>query len=131
MFLQVNPGKVILALCSDPSLLEVVRGAVRLLAGQHGFGEAETLNLQHAVEQACRIIFREHYAGQRDQILKLCLQTFADRMEIVLEDSGTPAQLDAASPDAFLVARGVDRVMQEQPPEGGNRLTLVKYRSGR
>lgn len=122
-------SEVVLALSSDPSLLAVVRGGVGVVALQNGFGKAETLNLQHAVEEACRMIIAEHYGGRCDQTLKLRLQVFAERLEIVLEDSGTPSHLDASSPRAFLITRGVDRVTQEQSPDGNNRLTLVKYRS--
>ncbi len=122
-------SEVVLALSSDLSLLDVVRGGVGLVALQNDFDEAATLNLQYAVEQACRLIIAEHYGGRSDQTVTLHLEAFADRLEIMLEDSGTPSELDTSSPRAFLIARGVDRVTQEHFPEAGNRLTLVKYHS--
>lgn len=128
MTTEHRAGQVSLAFSTDPALLGIVRGAVQFVARRNRFAEAEALNLTHAVEQACRMIIAEHYQGRPTETLRLRLDILTDRLEVVVED-GEMAALPETSPDAFLMARGVDRVVQERTAEGLLRLTLIKYRS--
>lgn len=126
MTVESRTGQVRLAFSPDASLLRVVRGAVYFVAQQSHFAEAEALNLTHAVEQACRITITEQARERLEETLRLRLDIFPDRLEVTVEE-GNLAELAETSPDAFLIARGVDRVVQETE-EGVSRVTLVKYR---
>lgn len=125
---EAPPGQVSLVFSADAALLGVIRGAISMVAQQNKFGEAEALNLTYAVEQTCRMIISEQYQGRPQETLSLRLDIFADRLEIVLEDGETEV-LPEGSPEAFLIARGADRLVQEKTAEGVSRLTWVKYRS--
>ncbi|MFQ5816627.1 MAG: hypothetical protein ACE5H2_01550 [Terriglobia bacterium] len=124
---EPRAGQVSLVLSTDLTLLGVIRGAVYLVAQQNRFAEAEAMNLTHAVEQACRILIAGHYQNRPEATLRLRLDSFADRLEVVVED-GDLGALTGSAPEAFLMARGVDRVVQEQTGEGIYQLTLIKYR---
>lgn len=130
MTTEQRTGQVSLAFSAEAGLLRVVRCAIAFVAERSQFSEAETLNLTQAVEQACRLIIAEQYQNRPQEMLRLRLDVFADRLEVLVED-GEMGGLPDGSPDGFLIALGVDRITQEQTAEGLYRLTLVKYHSRR
>lgn len=125
---ELPSAQVNLAFSADPALLGVIRGAISMVAEQNQFAEADALNLIFTVEQTCRAIIAEQDQHQPAETLRLRLDVFPDRLEVMLED-GELEELAEASPDGYLIARGVDRVVQEQTEEGVQWLTWVKYRS--
>lgn len=126
MTAEQRTRKVILAFSPDPTLLGVVRGAIFFAAQQSHLAEAAAMNLSNAVEEACRVLIRERSAGTEDSV-QLELDVFADRLEVLFEEGELGADFEA-SPDGFLLLRGIDRIVQDETPAGGRRLTLVKYR---
>jgi anti-sigma regulatory factor (Ser/Thr protein kinase) len=112
----------------DLSLLGVARAVVQVFARQQAFSEPDALNLTQAVEQACRLLMRSAGARGEGQ-LRLRLESYADHLEVVVED-GPLREWDQSSADAFLMTRGVDRLVQEESEPGRGRLTLIKYRRG-
>lgn len=127
MTAEQRTRKVTLAFSPDPTLLGVVRGAIFFAAQQSHLGEAAAMNLSNAVEQACRVLIRERSAADNEESVQLELDVFADRLEVLFEEGELGADFEA-SPDAFLLQRSVDRIVQDETPAGGRRLTLVKYR---
>ena len=132
-----------LTLSADPRLMKVVRGVVNFFAGQVGFEDADAMNLMLAVDEACTNIIRHTYGGQPDKSICLRIESLADRLELVLEDTGPPMPERALEPrpprhegeelkpgglGTFFITSIMDRVAYESEPGRGNRLTLVKYR---
>ena len=116
-----------LSFSPDPLLLGVVRDAAQIAARQATFSEADAFNLGHSVEQACRLVLEQQQGSGVEADIHLQLCVFPDRIEARLEDVNLEA-LPMSSPDFSLMARGVDRLLQEKttPPRG--QLTMVKYR---
>ncbi|MFQ5695713.1 MAG: hypothetical protein ACE5HB_06970 [Terriglobia bacterium] len=120
---------VALTLTPDPTLLPVVKGLVNRLAEQLGMEEAQRMNLQHAVGQACRPLL-ERRNGRAPGEVRLELSGFRDRLEILVE--GTAPEEPADEAESFLLNQLFDRVTVEAEEAGRTRLALVKYlRQGR
>ena len=115
-----------MVLTPAPELLPVVQGFVDRLAEQKGFTETQRLNLKQGLQQACRRVV-EAWRGDPEAELKLEFQSFADRLEITIQDrNGSSAENEA---DLVLLNQLVDRVLIEEAGQGQRRLKLVKYRT--
>lgn len=101
----------------------MVQGFVEQLAGQLNFKESHRLNLKEGVGRACAQMMESGGNASRGE-MQLEFNGFPDRLEIVLEagEGGKPAETQA-----FLLNELLDRVSVEETPQGGRRLTLVKY----
>ncbi len=131
-------GRVELDLSPDPRFLAGLSGAVEHFAEGLGFDPAVCKDLMAAAVEACRDTFRllppEHSS------VRVLIETFSDRLEVVLEHRGEA--LPTAGLDTFLglgaeaapageltglsLLSRVDRVLY-QTEGGASRMTLVKY----
>jgi anti-sigma regulatory factor (Ser/Thr protein kinase) len=122
---------------SDPRLLGVLRAAVKFRAREGGFADAQAEQVALAVHEAAANVIRHTYQSRRDGRLDLEIQTFPDRMEFVLEDSGPkmPAETLEAQPSQELRAGGLGTQLMRQVMDTcaldedfsrGNRLRMVK-----
>jgi len=127
---------------SEARLLHVLRGIVRWRAQASGFPSADEECLVMAIDEAAANVIRHTYANRADGRLALEIQTFPDRIEFVLEDSGPKVReenirhrpLDEVRPGGlgtYFINCFVDKCSYDADFSQGNRLRLVKYLPGR
>lgn len=127
-----------IAITSDPRLLHVLRGAVRVCAQGAGFTESDAENMARAIDEAAANVIRHTYRNRNDERLVLVIQAFRDRMEFLLEDSGPkvapetvrPRELDDVRPGGLgthFIRSLMDEGAYDPDFSQGNRLRLVKY----
>jgi anti-sigma regulatory factor (Ser/Thr protein kinase) len=91
-----------------------------------------------AIDEAAANVIRHTYASRPDGRLTLEIQTFPDRIEFVLEDSGPkvrpetirPRSLEDVRPGGlgtYFIRCFMDKTSYDADCAEGNRLRLVKY----
>jgi anti-sigma regulatory factor (Ser/Thr protein kinase) len=129
-----------IAIDSEPRLLSILRGVVRLRAQEAGFSDSEAECLAMAIDEAAANIIRHTYGGRGDALLALEVRRFADRLEFILEDWGPkvceelirPRSLEDLRPGGlgtFFISSFMDECTYDRDFKDGNRLKLVKYLS--
>ena len=127
-----------IVISSEPKLLYILRGVVRCRAEAAGFAASDADCLAMAIDEAAANIIRHAYGNRRDARLALEIQTFPDRLEFVIEDTGPKVQPEAIRPRAldevrpgglgtFFIHCFMDASSYDESFTGGNRLRLVKY----
>ncbi len=127
---------------NDARLLRAVGGIIEHAAEHVGFAEDVKQELADATEEACRETFP--LVANHGTHLKVVIEDFDDRIEVILDSTGKPlpkAALDSLAPrgsaagstrgggPAALLAR-IDRVLYETK-NGRPHIKLVKYIPGR
>jgi len=127
--------------------LELIRRVVSGVAHRVGFGEEALIKVVMAVDEACANIIEHGYACTSDAMgdsltIDLSLRLEPDRVTITIRDTGKPFCPTSVEPmdlrEYFTHGRGaglgiyimrtfMDEIEHSAPPEGGNRLRLVKY----
>lgn len=118
--------EVAMVLTPDPDLVSAVGGAVGVLAAQLGFGDAQKRALQNDLEQACRQM-AIHTRGKGAE-LRLILSSFADRLELVVENGPDGAAI--APTREKLSGKSLDRVEVAESEAGKLRVKMVQYVGG-
>jgi anti-sigma regulatory factor (Ser/Thr protein kinase) len=127
-----------IAIDSEPRLLRVLRGVVRLRAQEAGFCKSEAERLAMAIDEAAANIILHTYGGRPDARLALEIRRFRDRLEFILEDWGPkiceeqvhPRSLEDVRPGGlgtFFISSFMDECSYDRDFRDGNRLRLVKY----
>lgn len=127
-------------LTSDSRQLPPFREALRTLLNSAGFGEKETGNIVLAVDEGLTNIIRHAYGGKEGRI-EVTFGDYPDRTEITLRDYGVrfdPTKLPApelpptrpGGLGVHLMRTLMDRTDYDVTCTDGNRLTLVKLKSG-
>lgn len=130
-----------IAISSEPKLLPILRGAVRWQAREHGFSETDADGLALAIDEAAGNVIRYTYAGRPEMMLSLEIVAHPDRLEFLLEDSGSKVQAKAArfpSPEDVcpgglgtpFIQTAIDTTCYDPGYGAGNRLKLVKFLPG-
>jgi serine/threonine-protein kinase RsbW len=123
---------------SHPKYLGMVRDVTARVCSGCGFGEKDTENIKLAVDEACANVIKHAYRGDESEEIVVKFTADADRVEVVIEDSGITADpraikgrsLDDVRPGGLgvhLIKRTFDIVEFDPDKRGGNRLRLVKY----
>jgi len=127
---------------NDARLLRAVGGVVQHASDHVGFAEETKQEFADAAEEACRETFpKENKNGTE---LRVTIEDFDDRVEVILDTTGEPLPKSAAAVLAQegdgrsargAAARGallarIDRVLYETK-NGRPRIKLVKYLPGR
>ncbi|OPY52816.1 MAG: serine-protein kinase RsbW [Methanosaeta sp. PtaU1.Bin112] len=122
--------------------IPVVTDFIESLMILAGFDSRDILGVQLAVEEACTNVDRYAYSG-KDGTIHIVARVNGDRLELIIEDHGTPfdptahavvlSQSDAKDRPVgglgiHLIRCYVDRMSFEYK-DGMNVLTLVKYRN--
>jgi anti-sigma regulatory factor (Ser/Thr protein kinase) len=129
-----------IAIDSEPRLLRVLRGVVRLRAQEAGFSKSEAERLAMAIDEAAANIILHTYGSRPDARLALEIRRFGDRLEFILEDWGPkiceeqvrPRSLEDVRPGGlgtFFISSFMDECSYDRDFRDGNRLRLVKYLS--
>jgi anti-sigma regulatory factor (Ser/Thr protein kinase) len=129
-----------IAIDSEPRLLRVLRGVVRLRAQEAGFSKSEAERLAMAIDEAAANVILHTYGGRPDARLALEVRHFRDRLEFILEDWGPkvceeqirPRSLEDLRPGGlgtFFISSFMDECSYDRDFRDGNRLRLVKYLS--
>ncbi len=127
-----------IVISSQARLLNILRGVVRYRAQVAGFSESDVDCLALAIDEAATNVIRHAYGNRPDARLTLEIETYPDRIEFVLEDSGPkvraetlrPRDLDDVRPGGlgtFFINSFMDRSCYDQDFVEGNRLRMVKY----
>jgi anti-sigma regulatory factor (Ser/Thr protein kinase) len=127
---------------TQPRLLHILRGVVRYYAREGGFSESEVDALALAVDEAATNVIRHTYHGNPRGTLALEVMDYADRLEYVIEDSGPKVQPERIRPrplneirphglGTFFIKCFTDRSSYDEAFTEGNRLSLVKFKTGR
>ena len=126
----------------DARLLRAVGGVVQHASDHVGFAEETKQEFADAAEEACRETF--HLGNKNGTELKVTIEDFDDRVEVILDSTGEPlpqAAISVLSPQVqgtstkggaargALLAR-IDRVLYETK-NGRPRIKLVKNLPGR
>ncbi|MGH9776016.1 MAG: hypothetical protein ACRD50_13840 [Candidatus Acidiferrales bacterium] len=106
-------------LVGDPRLARGVAHIILHVGQRAGLASAVQREFAEAAESACCEEF--HYLRGPDSTLKVTVEDFADRIEVLLERSGAAASSAKPNPLA-----GVDRIMHESR-NGNSRTTLIKF----
>jgi anti-sigma regulatory factor (Ser/Thr protein kinase) len=131
-----------ISICSQPRLLNILRGVVKFTAQEAGVSQADADYLALAIDEAVANIIRHTYKGRHDTRLALEVHTFPDRLEYVLEDWGPkvceekirPRPLDEVRPGGlgtFFIYSFMDKCSYDPDFKEGNRLKLVKFLPGK
>ncbi len=91
-----------------------------------------------AIGEAAANVIRHTYNNRADAKLGLEIQTFPDRLEFVLEDSGPPVRPETVRPRSlddirpgglgtFFISCFMDKSSYDRNCVEGNRLRMVKY----
>ncbi|MDZ7263390.1 MAG: ATP-binding protein [candidate division KSB1 bacterium] len=123
---------------SEPKFLKIVRAAVSHVTEIMGFPQDEINNITLAVDEACSNIIKHAYGGQSDQPIRVLLQLYDDRLEVILKDVGKKVaaddiksrDLDDLRPGGLgvhLIRSVMDVVNYNIRSTKGNRLQLVKF----
>ncbi len=118
--------------------MSVVRSAVQQFASVAGFSEEDCRSITIGLEEALANIIRHAYGDRHDQAIRLSCQSGENGLELLLEDSGAPADseelhgrpLGEVRPGGLgmhLIRKTMDEV-EYRRLHNGNRLRLVKYR---
>jgi serine/threonine-protein kinase RsbW len=126
--------------------LACVPALVRRAAARAELDPVAERDLRLALEEACvNVVDHGYPAGEAGRI-RLSIAVEADRVvAVVADDAPTFEPSGAPAPDLesewqerrigglgwHLIQSVVDEVRHSTPPEGGNRLTLIKYRNTR
>jgi len=131
-----------LTICSDPSCLRVVRGAVEKMAGLQGFAEADVAAIVLAVDEALSNVIKHAYHGAADGEICIRLEPVAtaDRagIQVTVRDFGQGADpaaihgrdLDEVRPGGLgvhIIRTVMDEVQYSRSEDGGMKLRMVKY----
>jgi anti-sigma regulatory factor (Ser/Thr protein kinase) len=122
---------------SEPRLLHILRGVVRLLAVESGFPDTEAEKLAMAINEAAANVIQHTYGERDDCRLALEIAKFPDRLEFLLEDWGPkvrsenirPRPLDEVRPGGlgtFFISSIMDACSYDQDFPQGNRLRMVR-----
>ncbi len=113
---------------SNPTLLDVLRAAVKFRARESGFPETVADQVALAVHEAAANVIQHTYQNRHDGRLELYVQTYSDRMEFLLEDAGpkAPAEVRSGSKGTQRVRQVMDTCDWDETFPGGNRLRMVK-----
>jgi anti-sigma regulatory factor (Ser/Thr protein kinase) len=125
---------------SEPRLLHILRGVVIRRARQAGFSDPDAECLAMAVSEAASNVIRHTLGNRHDDRLGLEVNTYPDRMELVLEDTGPKVQPESVQPrpleevrpgglGTYFIKCFVDTSSYDESFANGNRLKLVKYLS--
>ena len=129
-----------IAISSEPSLLPILRGAVRSQAWEHGFSDADSDCLALAIEEAASHVACQAYAGQPASMLSVEIVAYPDRLEFVLEGLGPKAGPELAQAPLLDETRpagpgtrfnSTDFSCYDTCHREGNRLRLVKLLPGK
>lgn len=122
---------------SDPKYAKIVRCCVDHVGQLCRFPEEICRQLTLAVDEAFTNVIRHAYQQHTDQPVTLRCAILSDRLEIVLHDRGTAADpASLKSRDLADIRPGglgmhfihsVMDIVDYQPSENGNQLTLAKY----
>lgn len=135
-------GTVRIVISSEPRLLHVLRGVVIYRAKQAGFSGSDADYLAMAISEAASNVIRHTLGNRHDDRFALEVNTYPDRMEFVLEDTGPKVQPEFIRPRAledvrpgglgtYFIKCFVDASSYDEDFPDGNRLRLVKYLSPR
>ena len=125
---------------SEPRLLHVLRGVVIYRAKQAGFSDSDADCLAMAISEAASNVIRHTLGNRHDDRFALEVNTYPDRMEFILEDTGPKVQPESIRPRAledvrpgglgtYFIKCFVDASSYDESFPNGNRLKLVKYLS--
>jgi anti-sigma regulatory factor (Ser/Thr protein kinase) len=131
-----------ISICSQPRLLNILRGVVKFCAQDAGVSHADADYLALAIDEAVANIIRHTYHGRQDARLALEVHSFPDRLEFILEDWGPkvceekirPRPLDELRPGGlgtFFIYSFMDKCSYDPDFKEGNRLKLVKFLTGK
>jgi anti-sigma regulatory factor (Ser/Thr protein kinase) len=131
-----------IAISSEPRLLHILRGVVIYRAKQAGFSDADADCLAVAISEAASNVIRHTLGNRHDDRFVLEVNTYPDRMELVLEDTGPKVQPESIQPrpledirpgglGTYFIKCFVDASSYDESFTNGNRLKLVKYLSPR
>ena len=73
---------------SEPRLLSLLRGVVKYRAQEVGLPESDSDAVALAVNEAASNVIRHAYANRHNELIALEIQTYPDRVEFCVEDSG-------------------------------------------
>lgn len=97
--------------------------------------------LELAVNEAASNVMRHAYQGQSDKSILVETDSFTNRIEVRLYNTGIAFDHDAAKPPSFdgsreggfgvyMIATAVDEVQYSRDPQERNCIRLTKYRTG-
>ena len=126
---------------SDPQFLKIIRSGISHLSDIGGFSKEDCNAVIIAVDEAASNINKHTYNGAKDEVIIVNLRMLDDRLEVVLRDFGKKIDpkaiksrdLDDVKPGGLgvhLIESTMDKVHYDNSVEVGNKLTLIKYRSG-
>ncbi len=148
MNVNSNPfDRVVLTVPGKLEYLDLIRMVVTDLVKRMGFDEEDTAKIEMAVDEACANAIEHGYGRSAPALgpppkIDLAISIETNRIVITIIDAARPfSPEEFETPDqATYLAKGVGRglgiyimktfmdELQHSPaPEGGNRLTLVKY----
>jgi anti-sigma regulatory factor (Ser/Thr protein kinase) len=125
---------------SEPRLLHILRGVVICRARQAGFSDSDADCLAMAISEAASNVILHTLGNRHDDRFGLEVNTYPDRMEFILEDTGPKVQPESIQPRAleevrpgglgtYFIKCFVDASSYDESFPHGNRLKLVKYLS--
>lgn len=129
-----------IVISSEPRLLHVLRGVVIYRAKQAGFSDSDADCLAMAISEAASNVIRHTLGNRHDDRFGLEVNTYPDRMEFILEDTGPKVQPESIQPRSledvrpgglgtYFIKCFVDASFYDESFLHGNRLKLVKYLS--
>ena len=139
--MERNP-EISIRLFSDPHLLSTIRSTVEGLAKVVGFAEKSRGLLMLAIDEALANVIRHGYDGRTDEMIWVHLWRVREPrgIRIIIEDLGRSVapekikgrDLSDVKPGGLgvhIIKETMNESCWEQRPEGGMRLTLVKWLS--
>ena len=123
---------------SDPRFAKIVRCSVDHACGLCGFSDKTCRAIILAVDEAFTNIIRHAYRGNTGEIVTVRCRIREDRLEIVMQDKGTPGDPEHMKPRSLedirpgglglhLINSAMDRVDYQSTKQKGNVLTLTKF----
>jgi anti-sigma regulatory factor (Ser/Thr protein kinase) len=133
----VQPKEMELHLTSDPEMLRVVRAAVQQMGILAGFSKIDCSKITLAVDEACTNIIKHAYKNRSGQPIVVTCRLVNDRLEIVIQDRGEPADVSTIKPrpldevrpgglGVYIIRSVMDEVTYSNIPDIGNRLVMIK-----
>jgi len=128
---------------SDLTELATIRAFVRNFcrtAPPEPMDDTRLSELILAVNEACSNIMRHAYDGRTNEPIRIEVESYEDRINVVFYNSGKPFDPDTAAPPSFdgsrdggfgvyMIENSVDRAVYFRDARDLNGLSLVKFRS--
>ena len=131
-----------LSIRSDRAALSAVREEVRRIAAEENFDEDAVARIALVIDEALANVINHGYEGASGQPIDLCFSrvtgTTGRGLEITVRDFGRqvdPAKIQSRDLDdirpgglgVHIIRSVMDDVRYDCPPDGGMRLTMVRW----